>query len=270
MAGALLLAARAGAAVGAGRVYACPLDPAADLLDPLHPELMFRGAEPLRALGAEEIARLWKGACLVAGCGGGEAIRAWLPVLLERAPRLVLDADALNALAGDEHGQRRLSARRARGQSTVITPHPLEAARLLQPQAPDAAAVQRSRLRSAAELAARYACTVVLKGSGTVIAGPDHPPVINATGNASLATGGTGDVLAGMVGGWLAQGLGEREAAVHAVHEHGRLADVWVADIWVADVWAGRTQAPLLAPWLVDELMRGAADGVRGQKRMPG
>ena len=80
---------------------------------------------------------------------------------------------------------------------TVITPHPLEAARLLNT---DSATVQHDRLRAAQTLANELQCTAVLKGSGTVIAKSGEVPTVNFTGNARLATGGTGDVLAGMVG----------------------------------------------------------------------
>ena len=70
-------------------------------------------------------------------------------------------------------------------------------------------------------------CTVVLKGSGTVIAKNGHTPVINPTGNARLATGGTGDVLAGLLGARMAQGMDDFEAACAAVFEHGQIANEW-------------------------------------------
>ena len=88
-----------------------------------------------------------------------------------------------------------VQARARRGLATVLTPHPLEAARLL---AGSTTEVQANRLDAAQQLARRFACTVVLKGSGTLIAQADATPVINPTGNARLATGGTGDVLAGL------------------------------------------------------------------------
>lgn len=84
----------------------------------------------------------------------------------------------------------------------MLTPHPLEAARLLQS---DAKAVQADRIAAARQLSARYAAVVVLKGSGTVIASPDGRVAVNPTGNAGLATGGTGDVLGGLIGALLAQ-----------------------------------------------------------------
>jgi NAD(P)H-hydrate repair Nnr-like enzyme with NAD(P)H-hydrate dehydratase domain len=90
--------------------------------------------------------------------------------------------------------------------------------------------VQADRLAAAGELAQRFACVVVLKGSGTVVAAPDRPPAINPTGNARLATAGTGDVLAGLIAARLATGESAFDAAAAAVQAHGRSADQWPAD----------------------------------------
>jgi hydroxyethylthiazole kinase-like uncharacterized protein yjeF len=136
----------------------------------------------------------------------------------------VLDADALNAITGDTQLQTQLTARHHRGYSTVLTPHPLEAARLAGTSSKE---VQADRLTAARQLAGRFQCVVVLKGSGTVIAAPGRPSGINSTGNALLATAGTGDVLAGMLGASMAGGLGAFEAACSAVFAHGRSADEW-------------------------------------------
>jgi hydroxyethylthiazole kinase-like uncharacterized protein yjeF len=160
-----------------------------------------------------------------------------LPALLAHVRWLVLDADALNAIASEPALQKSLQARAVRGWATVLTPHPLEAARLLQC---DASTVQADRLRAAAELAQRYGATVLLKGSGSVIATPGHLPRINATGNAALATAGTGDVLAGWTAGLCAQarqGLGNGghdgtsagDIAAMAAGQHGAAADRWCA-----------------------------------------
>jgi hydroxyethylthiazole kinase-like uncharacterized protein yjeF len=108
----------------------------------------------------------------------------------------------------------------------VLTPHPLEAARLAGITARE---VQANRLAIARQLAEQFQCVVVLKGSGTVIAAPGRPSAINSTGNALLATAGTGDVLAGMLGAAMAGGLGAFEAACGAVFAHGRIADEWPA-----------------------------------------
>lgn len=213
MAGAAVLAATAALHAGAGRVFVGLLG-AEVAWDSSQPELMFRDAGSLPAPGQT----------LVCGCGGGDAVRAVLPRALAHAGPLVLDADALNALAGDAQLQSLLAARKA---ATVMTPHPLEAARLL---GSDTRRVQADRLAAAQTLADRHGCTVVLKGSGTVVAHPGERPSINPTGNARLATAGTGDVLAGMVGAVLAAGHPPREAAVAAVWQHGALADRWQAN----------------------------------------
>jgi hydroxyethylthiazole kinase-like uncharacterized protein yjeF len=217
MAGAALLAASAALGAGAGRVFVATLDASIAPLDLLQPELMFRRPESLD-LSAMTV---------VCGCGGGSAIGTLLPRVLATAQALVLDADALNAIASDGTLQDLLVARGHSGRGTVLTPHPLEAARLL---GVTTAAVQADRLAAAAQLAARFGCVVVLKGSGTVVAADHEVPVINTSGNARLATAGTGDVLAGMVGAALAAGQGgTMAAACEAVWRHGDRADRWPA-----------------------------------------
>jgi ADP-dependent NAD(P)H-hydrate dehydratase / NAD(P)H-hydrate epimerase len=168
-------------------------------------------------------------ATVVCGCGGGDAVRQTLPRLLSSALRLVLDADALNAVATDASLQTLLQARAGRGLASVLTPHPLEAARLL---GMHTAEVQADRLASAQQLALRYQCSVVLKGSGTVVASAGQVPSINPTGNAALASAGTGDVLAGWLGGLWSQQAGTdtgadaaHQAAIAAVWMHGAAAE---------------------------------------------
>lgn len=223
MAGAALLAARAAHAAGAGRVFVELLDASAAACDVMRPELMLR-----RDWAAGTAPEALKQTTVVCGCGGGDAVGAALPRLLAQAGRLVLDADALNLLAADAMLRQQLGLRASRGLSTLVTPHPLEAARLLGRSSAD---VQSDRLRAAQDLAAKLHCVVALKGSGTVLAAPGRTPRINASGNASLATAGTGDVLAGWVGGHWAQRPEadpfERawQAAVHAVWLHGFAAD---------------------------------------------
>ena len=227
MTGAALLAARAALRHGAGRVYVGLLaphgGPGALSLDSLHPELMFRSPAALAPVVAAP------DAVTVCGCGGGEAVAAELPALLADSPTLVLDADALNVLARQPGAQALVAARRARGQSTVLTPHPLEAARLL---GTSAQMVQDDRLAAAQRLAEGWQCTVVLKGSGTVVATPDATPRINPSGNGLLATAGTGDVLAGLIGAHLAQqphgrGMPLEQTVADAVLAHGLAADRW-------------------------------------------
>jgi hydroxyethylthiazole kinase-like uncharacterized protein yjeF len=217
MAGAALLAARAALHGGAGRVLVGLLDPNAPAFDAGCPDLMVR---PWDAFAMPELT-------VACGCGGGTAVRDALPLVLH-ARALVLDADALNAIAADAQLQQMLSARGRRLAATVLTPHPLEAARLLQRTT---AQVQADRLGVARELASRFGCTVVLKGSGTVIAAPDGGVRINPTGNARLAIAGTGDVLAGMIAARLASGQHAFEAASAAVYLHGLAADRWPEDV---------------------------------------
>ena len=217
MTGAALLAASAALHAGAGRVFVGLLDGGTLSVDTSQPELMFR---PVDALDLSVMT-------VVCGCGGGDAVRAQLPKVLSAAAPVVIDADAINSIANDTRLQALLTERSQRGAATVLTPHPLEAARLL---GTSAAQVQADRLAVCGQLAERFHCTVVLKGSGTVIASPGQRPVVNPTGNARLATAGTGDVLAGLIGARLAGGLDAFEAACQAAYQHGLAADQWPDD----------------------------------------
>jgi hydroxyethylthiazole kinase-like uncharacterized protein yjeF len=226
MTGAAVLAARAAVHGGAGRVLLGLLadDPTDPRWDPQAPELMFRRVDLL--LQRETLER----SVVVCGCGGGEAVTAVLPAVMASAWRLVLDADALNAIARDTSLQAQLRQRGERGGFTVITPHPLEAARLLGITTPE---VMRERLQVSQQLTNGYGVVCVLKGSGTVTTAPGATPQINPTGNAALATAGTGDVLAGMVGAALTDPEHDTpdkllDQVASAVFQHGWLADEWV------------------------------------------
>jgi hydroxyethylthiazole kinase-like uncharacterized protein yjeF len=214
MIGAAILAATAALHAGTGRVILSLLSGQAS--DSVPPDVMQR---EFKRLDLEQLH-------VVCGCGGGTTVQALLPEVLKRSSCLVLDADGLNAVAQDISLQNALRQRAAHTPSnaTVITPHPLEAARLL---GCDTAQVQNDRLKAAQALAERFQCCVVLKGSGTVIAAPGQTPRINITGNGRLAIGGTGDVLAGLVGARMAQGLSGFGAACAAVAQHGQVADDW-------------------------------------------
>ena len=214
MAGAALLAGRAALHTGAGRVFVALLGQPGISVDPQQPELMFRSPAALD----------FSKQVVVCGCGGGDAVAGVLPRVLSSAEALVLDADALNAISRDTQLQAQLRARQGRAYRTVLTPHPLEAARLL---GSSAGAVQADRFHAARRLAEQFQCVVVLKGSGTVISAPGQIAMVNPTGNARLATAGTGDVLAGMLGALLASGQTAFEAACNAVFQHGQNADDW-------------------------------------------
>ena len=214
MTGAAMLAASAALAAGAGRVYVGMLGGSSLSAYSNQPELMFRPVSELD----------FKALTVVCGCGGGDVIGGLLPRLLSTSNRLVIDADALNAIATDSQLQTLLQARTHRFAETVLTPHPLEAARLL---GCSTLQVQDDRLAATQLLMRRFNCSVVLKGSGTVIAAPGRTAVINPTGNARLATAGTGDVLAGLIGARLASGLPALQSACEAVYHHGQQADRW-------------------------------------------
>jgi hydroxyethylthiazole kinase-like uncharacterized protein yjeF len=210
MCGAPILASRAALYTGAGKVHVALLGEGAPPYDPPHPELMLHAIDdlPLDQMDA-----------LAVGCGMGHrerATRVMHDVLQLDVPKL-FDADALNLISKDSALAADVTARGVQGDPCILTPHPLEAARLLGTDAPG---VQRDRLTAARSLA-----VAVLKGTGTVIAAPDGRLAINPTGNAALATGGTGDVLGGIIGALLAQHLPRYEAALAGVYLHGLAAD---------------------------------------------
>ena len=245
MVGAAWLAARAALAAGAGRVFVSLLEDQAAHVDAQRPELMARPHWWRSAPGVLDKTTV------VCGCGAGDSLTEVLPPLLAHAGRLVLDADALNAIADDAALLTSLRARAARGRATVLTPHPLEAARLL---GCSVGQVQQDRIGAAASLAERSSATVVLKGSGSVVASVGALPCINPTGNGALATAGTGDVLAGWIGGLWAQpdAPGAQDVAAAAVWCHGRAADRFVA---------GGGAGPLLAADLVEWMAVGHPAG---------
>jgi ADP-dependent NAD(P)H-hydrate dehydratase / NAD(P)H-hydrate epimerase len=221
MAGAACLAALTALHAGAGRVTTVFIGTddgrAATALLSLSPALM---------LGSMESADFESG-CVVAGCGGGKSMAMHLGQILARSTKLVLDADALNHIALDRDLQSLLEKRHTQGQSTVLTPHPLEAARLLGIGTNE---VQAKRLQTAEHIANTWKVTVILKGSGSVIASPGEQTRINPSGNGSLASAGTGDVLAGLVGAWLSRGLPPHLAARSAAWQHGCCGE-WLSQV---------------------------------------
>jgi hydroxyethylthiazole kinase-like uncharacterized protein yjeF len=213
--GAALLAGRAAIRLGAGRVVVGLAARNPPLVDGISPELMLRDAN---AVGTDH--DVW---VVGPGLGGGERARAFVENAITRDQPLVLDADALNAVAGDTALCAAIAARRA---PTLATPHPAEAARLLECGTSD---VQADRVNAATRLSSRLQAHVVLKGAGSIVARPDGTFDINASGNPALATAGSGDVLAGILGAMLAQGLDAAAALRIAVCLHGAAADMLVA-----------------------------------------
>jgi len=157
------------------------------------------------------------------GLGQDAATAAFVHAIVERAGvPLVLDADALNAFAGEPE---RLMGRD--GVNVIITPHPGEMARLLNVSVDT---VQRDRLQYACDFAAGHRVHVVLKGHRTIVATPETRAFVNLTGNPGMATGGTGDLLTGMIAAWFAQLLDAEAACKLAVYLHGTAGDLAEAD----------------------------------------
>lgn len=238
MLGALLLATRSAVAHGAGKVFAVETGDSMTAVDPLRPEVMWRKEVP-------------KGITTAAvGVGAGVTVHArqWLKDAIALPVPLLVDADSLNMLARDKD---MFAALKKRNKGTVLTPHPAEAARLL---GVTTAQVQDDRVAHAQKLSGSAKSVVVLKGSGTVVAGPDGRWGIVDAGNAGLAQAGSGDVLTGIVGALLCQGARPWEAAATGSWLLGAAADM-------ARDWHGgeiglpldevcRESSGLLAGWL--------------------
>jgi len=226
MTGAALLAGRAALKLGAGRVYVGMLEETT--LDPGAPELMLR--HPDDALGQDLDA-------LVVGPGLGQSGRAEALVgaVLASDMPCVLDADALNLLADNRDLRAACAKRRS---DTLLTPHPGEAARLLNCKIAD---VQGDRLAAAQRISGELNAHVVLKGNGSVLVARDGHWFVNTSGNPGMASAGMGDVLSGILGAFLAQRLPGEAALVLGVHLHGAAADA-------AGFGAGLTASELIEP----------------------
>ena len=239
MQGAAILAATSALHMGAGRVYLCLLHSSPSHQN-INPALMTREAADLKQLALET-------STVVCGCGAGKEIQTYLGFVLTNSSSLVLDADALNAIASNQTLKELLIARHSKRMSTVLTPHPLEAARLLGISTKQ---VQANRIRSAQALADLFYCTVVLKGAGSVIAQCgtsefDACVSVNPTGCPLLASAGTGDVLAGMIGALLARKGDPWTSACEAVYLHGQIAQEWgVKESFDAQLLAQRVTYP--------------------------
>ncbi len=237
MTGAAVLSARGALRAGAGRVTVATPASVQPVVAGLGVEFMTRAladhdgvcaaeaAEAVLALGADVVA-------VGPGLGSGPSVRAFVRAIIERgdAP-LVLDADALNACAGEAAA---LAGREDR--PIIITPHPGEMARLLGCSSDD---VQANRLGLAVEFATTHHVHVVLKGYRTIVALPDGQAFVNPTGTPGMATGGSGDVLTGMVAAWLAQLMDPAAACQLAVYLHGAAGELAEADEGEVSMTAG-------------------------------
>ncbi len=219
-AGAARLAGEAAARVGAGLVSVATRPEHVTALVSARPELMAHGVED-----AHQLAPLLERATVIAigpGLGRESWGRAMLEAVLHEPIPCVVDADGLNLLA-----ESRLARRApADGVARVITPHPGEAARLLDT---DTAAVERDRFESVRSLAARYLATAVLKGAGSLVHEKDGPVWVCDGGNPGMASGGMGDVLTGIIAGLMAQGAPPEDAARAGVCLHAAAGDAVAA-----------------------------------------
>lgn len=217
MGGAVAMAAEAAGRVGAGLVTVVTRPEHVAPILTRRPECMVRSVDD----GADDLGEPLQRATVVVigpGLGQGEWGRSLLRQALQSALPLVLDADALNLLA---QWQQQGDPLATRG-NWILTPHPGEAARLLNATTAD---LQRDRFDTLRRLQQQYAATMVLKGNGSLIAGENGPVWLSATGNPGMGSGGMGDVLSGVIGGLLAQGLSPVQAAAAGVWLHGRAAD---------------------------------------------
>lgn len=208
--GAARLAAEAAARVGAGLVSVATRAKHAALLNLARPELMCHGVE-----SGAELSPLLARATVIAigpGLGRGDWGRAMWQEAMGSGLPLVVDADALNLLS---EAPRQCN-------TWVLTPHPGEAARLL---GVANAEIQRDRFAAVSALQSHYGGVTVLKGSGTLIQDSENLPVICAEGNPGMASGGMGDVLAGVIAGLLAQQLSLSDAAIAGVCLHAAAGD---------------------------------------------
>ncbi|MGA7594422.1 MAG: NAD(P)H-hydrate dehydratase, partial [Gallionella sp.] len=199
--------------LGAGCVHAGLLADKPPAVDSIQPELMLHSASCAMHLPDVNV--------YAVGCGLGTSITAQqlLYQLLSRNTPLVLDADALNLLA--RHGDLQDDLRDRR-QSTVLTPHPGEAARLLGCAAQQ---IQADRVAAARQLAQKFGCSVVLKGANSLCVTRDGMLFVNNTGNPGMSSAGMGDVLTGMIAAFIAQDLSADNAMYLAVHLHGAAGD---------------------------------------------
>ncbi len=208
--GAARLAAEAAARSGAGLVSIATHPGHAEFLNVTRPELMCRGVANL-----QDLQPLLDRASVIAlgpGLGQSEWSHLLYSAALGSGLPLVVDADGLNLLAGrPEHRT-----------DWILTPHPGEAARLLQTTTRD---IEVDRFRSVAELQRRHGGVAVLKGAGTLIHDGDGPIQVCRAGNPGMASGGMGDVLTGIIAGLVAQGLTPIDAARFGVQWHATAGD---------------------------------------------
>ncbi|MBQ9860993.1 MAG: NAD(P)H-hydrate dehydratase [Clostridia bacterium] len=241
MAGAAILAARAASRCGTGLVIAALPETIYPIAATALPEVVFAplAERPAAALVKELTKPLQKSTALLIGCGLGNTLSsAQLTEALISAATcpIVLDADGINIAA------RHISILETAHPPLILTPHPKELSRLLHTTVDQ---IKADRQTAAQTAAARFDAVVVLKGHHTVIAAPNGTVSVNQTGNPGMAVAGSGDVLAGMIAGLLAQGLSLFDAARCGVYLHGAAGDLAAARL---------SQHAMLPTDILDEL----------------
>ncbi len=238
-AGAAAMAARGGLRTGAGLVSVATPNAIVPIIQSQIAEAMcIPSAESIEGtLGIGAVNELLKAADAMSAVAIGpglsthfETVQVVRSLIQRMACPLVVDADGLNALAGFTDVLRQAKA------PVIMTPHPGEMGRLIGMAASD---VQKDRVGIASRFAREFGVTLVLKGAGTVVAVPDGRAFINSSGNPGMATGGTGDVLTGMIGGLLAQGFTSEQAACVGVYLHGLAGDLAAKEKGEASIIAG-------------------------------
>lgn len=224
--GAVVLAGRAAARSGTGLVTVGVPQPLGDVVAAALVEVMSLMLPATREEGVAEealapalaFASHCQGVALGPGLGRQEATQRFVRAFVGRCPQpLLVDADALYAFSEDTQPLKDAAGPR------ILTPHPGEMGRLTGRSSRD---VQQHREELALAFAAGHGCVLVLKGHRTIIASPGGELFVNPTGNDGMATGGTGDVLSGLIAGLLAQGLPALDAAVVGVYLHGVAGDL--------------------------------------------
>ena len=242
MVGAAVLAGRAALKLGAGCVHVGLLADHAPGVDMRMPELMLHSANTALKVSKPDV--------IMIGCGLGHDLAAHkiLHDAIKLPAALVLDADALNILADRPDLRGMLFERK---HANVLTPHPGEASRLLACGTED---IQENRSTSALVLAKRYNASVVLKGAGSICATSDGKEYLNQTGNPGMSSAGMGDVLAGMIAAFIAQGMSADEALLLGVHLHGAAGDALAEQ--QASIGMSATEVTEWARWLLNQWVK--------------
>jgi len=266
MGGAALLSSKTALRAGAGlSILATPRS----LISQLPPqEVIYRPLKesPAGSISSKAIAELEpeiaRASALVLGPGlslQAETVNFVHEVLKIISKPCLIDADALNAVA-----QKKESLPREAG-NFILTPHPKELSRLIGLTTGE---IQANRLAAAQKAAAQFGCTIVLKGSRSIIAAPDERAFINPTGNSGMATAGSGDVLSGIIGALLAQGVEPLEAAVAGTYIHGAAGDLAAQQVGETGIVAGDITA--FVPVILSKLRSGEFRGSQLELELSG